>query len=153
MSRAQSFPVYLQLAVHAHGCNSDALFVLTHPARYRRPRHRGFKVSLALLSGAGAGVPWSVPSFWACPVCSVQHCCVRTLVSDTNHREYCWLSCPNGTPGTYYSLATITCHPCTCVQPHCGLIACLALCVMSCILFHVGTCVSAPPGQHLFRRR
>jgi hypothetical protein len=47
MSRAQSFPMYLQLAAHTHGCNSDALFVLTHPARCRRPRHRGFKGSLA----------------------------------------------------------------------------------------------------------
>ena len=47
MSRAQFFPMYLQLAAHAHGCNSDVLLVLRHPARCRRPRHRGFKVNRA----------------------------------------------------------------------------------------------------------
>ena len=83
-------------------------------------------------------VPWSVPSFWACPVCAVQHCCVRTLVSDTNHREYCWLSCPNGTqahsifwPPLQATHAHVSNHVVVSSRV-------AALCALGCIIFMCG---------------
>ena len=44
MSHAQSFHMYLQLAVRTHKCVSGFILGLTHPARCRHPRHRGFEV-------------------------------------------------------------------------------------------------------------